>query len=455
MSAINEMIARGVDPIQVQSPVNQLAQIEQIRSAQQTNMLRQEQMAALQREREQLQTLNRLYGEAYNPTTGRVDETKLYSGLAQGGLGSQIPGLQKAELERRKTGFATSKEQSEAILKRLDVKRTQLDGVSTPDAYVNWALSSFDDPLLGPTLREIGSTPEKVMERINQAAQQPNALQNLIEESKLGSDKFAQLVKDRAGQQITVRGQDIQAGTTQRGQDIQAGTTQRGQDIQAGTTRRGQDITAETTRRAQDITDRRERDLTLAENQAAAKARGKVIAENKVEAERALPGAIATAEQTDALIDDMIGDARVSKDGKKWEVPEGKRAPAPGFESYVGMTLMPFARFAEGSPAASFERRQLQIEGKTFLEAFESLRGGGAITEVEGAKGQQAISRMNKAQSEVEYVKAARELQEVVRKGVERARTKAGVAPGGGGTAGSASNPRLLSDDELRRQLGL
>jgi hypothetical protein len=455
MSAINEMIARGVDPIQVQSPVNQLAQIEQIRSAQQTNMLRQEQMAALQREREQLQTLNRLYGEAYNPTTGRVDETKLYSGLAQGGLGSQIPGLQKAELERRKTGFATSKEQSEAILKRLDFKRTQLEGVTTPDAYVNWALSGFDDPVLGPALREAGSSPEKVMERINQAAQQPNALQNLIEESKLGSDKFAQLVKDRAGQQITVRGQNLQAGTTRRGQNIQAGTTRRGQDIQAGTTQRGQDITAETTRRGQDITEQRERDLTLAENQAAAKARGKKLAENKVEAERALPGAIATAEQTLTLIDEMIGDARVSKDGKKWEVPEGKRAPAPGFESYVGMTLMPFARFAEGSPAASYERRQLQIEGKTFLEAFESLRGGGAITEVEGAKGQQAISRMNKAQSEVEYVKAARELQEVVRKGVERARTKAGVAPGGGGTAGSASNPRLLSDDELRRQLGL
>jgi hypothetical protein len=58
------------------------------------------------------------------------------------------------------------------------------------------------------------------MERINQAAQQPNALQNLIEESKLGSDKFAQLVKDRAGQLITVRGQDKQAETTRRGQNI-------------------------------------------------------------------------------------------------------------------------------------------------------------------------------------------------------------------------------------------
>jgi hypothetical protein len=314
----------------------------------------------------------------------------------------------------------------------LTFKRTQLVGVTTPAEYVNWALSSFDDPVLGRALRADGSSPEKVMERINQVAQQPNALQNLIEESKLGSDEYARLVKDRAGQQITVRGQNIQAQTTRRGQNIQAQTTRRGQDI----------------------TEQRERDLTLAENQAAAKARGKVIAENKVEAERALPGAIATAEQTLTLIDEMIGDARVSKDGKKWEVPEGKRAPAPGFESYVGMTLMPFARFAEGSPAASFERRQLQIEGKTFLEAFESLRGGGAITEVEGAKGQQAISRMNKAQSEVEYVKAARELQEVVRKGVERARTKAGVAPGGG-AAGGASNPRLLSDDELRRQLGL
>jgi hypothetical protein len=429
MNGLNQMIARGVDPIQVQSPVNQLAQIEQIRSAQQTNMLRQEQMAALQREREQLQTLNRLYGEAYNPTTGRVDETKLYSGLAQGGLGSQIPGLQKAELERRKTGFATSKEESEAILKRLDFKRTQLEGVTTPDAYVNWALSSFDDPLLGPTLREIGSTPEKVMERINQAAQQPNALQNLIEESKLGSDKFAQLVKDRAGQQITVRGQNMQAETTRRGQNMQAETSRRGQNMQAETSRRGQDIN-----------EQRERDLTLAENQAAAKARGKVIAENKVEAERALPGAIATAEQTLTLIDEMIGDARVSKDGKEWEVPKGGRDPAEGFTDYVGLGF-PGERFLEGSDAASYERRQLQIEGKTFLEAFESLRGGGAITEVEGAKGQQAISRMNKAQSEVEYVKAARELQEVVRKGVERARTKAGVAPGGGGTAGGASNP--------------
>jgi hypothetical protein len=462
MNGLNQMIARGVDPIQVQSPVNQLAQIEQIRSAQQTNMLRQEQMAALQREREQLQTLNRLYGEAYNPTTRRVDETKLYSGLAQGGLGSQIPGLQKAELEREKTRFATSKEQSEAILKRLDVKRTQLDGVSTADAYVNWALSSFDDPLLGPTLREIGSTPEKVMERINQAAQQPNALQNLIEESKLGSDKFAQLVKDRAGQQITVRGQDIQAGTTRRGQDIQAGTTQRGQDItvrgqdiQAGTTRRGQDITAETTRRGQDITEQRERDLTFQQNLAAAKATGIELSKNKVEAQAALPKAIRTAEDAIAVMDLAIGDAKVEKG--RVVIPKDGRRPAPGFEGYVGAGI-PGMRFLEGSDEASYERIQKQLEGQAFLSAFESLRGGGAIANAEGQQATAALFRANKAQSEVEYIKAIREAQYHARRAVEAARKKAdiGEAPPAAPAAGAgAMNPATMSDDELRRQLGL
>jgi hypothetical protein len=432
MNGLNQMIAQGGRPIQIESPLNQMAQFEQIRGTQQANMLRQQQMADIQRQRQQLETVNRLYGEAFDPATGRIDETRLYSGLAQGGFGSQIPGLQKAELERRKAGFATSKEESEAVLKRLEFKRTQLEGISTPDEYVQWALSGFDDPVLGPALRQAGSSPEKVMARINQAAQQPNALQNLIEESKLGSDKFASLVKERAGQAITVRGQNIQAQTTRRGQDIQAQTTRRGQDI----------------------TERRERDLALAENMAAAKARGKVIAENKVVAEQALPGALATAEQTLTLIDEMIGDAKVEKG--RIVIPKGGRRPAPGFEDYVGLG-MPGLRFLEGSDAASYERRQLQIEGKTFLEAFESLKGGGAITEIEGAKATQAISRMNKAQSEVEYIKAARELQEVVRKGVERARKEAGVAAGGGGAAGGAGdmNPRLLSDDELRRQLGL
>jgi hypothetical protein len=435
MNGINQMIAQGVRMPQIESPLNQLAQVETIRQAQQTNALRQTQMQEIERERAKTNALNQAYADAFNPQTGSFDQSKLIQNLATSGQGAQAPGVLKGLREAREAELKTEKLGTESVLKRIELSKTQLEGVNDLQGYIDWAMSRFQDPVLGPAITEMGATPDKVMERIQAVGATPGGLSQLIEESKLGSQNFANLVKDRTGQQITMRGQDIQAGTTRRGQDIQA----------------------ETTRRGQDITERRERDLALAENMAAAKARGKVIAENKVAAELALPGALATAEQTLTLIDEMIGDAKVSKDGKEWEVPKGGRKPAPGFESYVGMTLMPFARFAEGSPAAGYERRQLQVEGKTFLEAYESLRGGGAITVIEGAKGEQAISRMNKAQSEVEYIKAARELQEVVRNGVERARKKAGVAAGGGGAAGGAGamNPSLMSNEEILRQLGM
>lgn len=40
-----------------------------------------------------------------------------------------------------------------------------------------------------------------------------------------------------------------------------------------------------------------------------------------------------------------------------------------------------------------------QAKGKVFLEAFNSLRGGGQITEAEGAKATQALARMDRAQT--------------------------------------------------------
>ena len=139
----------------------------------------------------------------------------------------------------------------------------------------------------------------------------------------------------------------------------------------------------------------------------------------------ALPGAIASAKQTINLIDEMVGKELI-KD-KKGNILQQKTEPLKGFNAYVGTTLLPGQRFIEGSDAASFELRQKQIEGKAFLEAFEALKGGGSITEKEGEKGTQAIMRMNKAASKDEYIKAARELQEVLRIGIETKSTKAGV----------------------------
>jgi hypothetical protein len=163
---------------------------------------------------------------------------------------------------------------------------------------------------------------------------------------------------------------------------------------------------------------------------AQAKATGTETGKTGAQAAANLPAAVQTANEAIALIDEMVGKAPVIKDGK---VIEKGTAPHPGFSSYVGATLFPGARFVEGTDAASYELRQKQIEGQAFLEAFRSLKGGGSITEKEGEKATAAITRMNKAASEKEYVTAARELQGILREGVKRAQAKAARGTIGGG----------------------
>ena len=154
---------------------------------------------------------------------------------------------------------------------------------------------------------------------------------------------------------------------------------------------------------------------------AQAKAGGAETGKSAAKAAADLPGAVESAERGIALIDEMVGDTSINERG---QLVYGKKKPHAGFSSYVGVG-MPGARLIEGGDTESFELRQKQIEGQAFLDAFQTLKGGGQITEKEGEKATAAISRMNKASSEVEYIKAARELQDVLRSGVKKAKEKA------------------------------
>jgi hypothetical protein len=174
-----------------------------------------------------------------------------------------------------------------------------------------------------------------------------------------------------------------------------------------------------------------------------AEAGGQVTGKDVAEARIELPKVEDTSEMGLRLIDELVG----SQDGKT------KRHP--GFESYVGFTLMPGMRFVEGSKEADFEKRLKQITGGSFLEAFSSLRGSGAITELEGQRATEAINRMDKATSEKEFIRAARDVQQVIRKGVERAkfRAKTGAvpAPAQGGSLTPQEEAELQS---LRKKYG-
>lgn len=160
-----------------------------------------------------------------------------------------------------------------------------------------------------------------------------------------------------------------------------------------------------------------EMDPAFQAQKAASVAAGKQQALNSVEAKKALPGVIDKANESINLIDNLIGN-------KDKNIPEhpGLRISVGG-SSPIGSAT---AFVHRGSDAADFARRMEQIGGQQFLQAFESLKGGGAITEVEGQKATQAISRMNTASSEPEFIKAAEEFREVINKGLIRAKSAAG-----------------------------
>lgn len=169
---------------------------------------------------------------------------------------------------------------------------------------------------------------------------------------------------------------------------------------------------------------------------------------------QAKPGSItndpkALADQAQSgidIIDQMIGN---EKAGIK---------PHPGFTSAVGqkgasslfgLRKEPFA----GTDAADFMSLYNQVGGQAFLDARQRLKGGGAITDFEGQKAQQAITRMQTSQSESEFKKAAEEYRGILQAAKDRADRMAASAPGGqsgaGGMGNSGGPPQISTDAEF------
>lgn len=87
---------------------------------------------------------------------------------------------------------------------------------------------------------------------------------------------------------------------------------------------------------------------------------------------------------------------------------------------------------SRSSDQVDFQSLVDQTQGQSFLQAFQMLKGAGQITEVEGQKATQAISRLgNQRLGDADYLRAITDLEEVIQVGLARARQQA--AMGGGG----------------------
>ena len=102
-------------------------------------------------------------------------------------------------------------------------------------------------------------------------------------------------------------------------------------------------------------------------------------------------------------IDNLLGDAALDQ--------------ALGIE---GIFRKPLADLGLDPDTKRVRTKVEQLQGGVFPQAFESLKGGGQITELEGKKAEQAMARLNTVQDPVAFREAVNELRIITENGIRR-----------------------------------
>jgi hypothetical protein len=119
----------------------------------------------------------------------------------------------------------------------------------------------------------------------------------------------------------------------------------------------------------------------------------------------------------------------------------------PGFSGSVGaknqaylfgLKSQPFA----GTKEADFLPLLEQLEGGAFLQAFQSLKGGGPITDLEGQKATQALVRAQRSQSEEGFKKSLNDFRQVLDNAEKRLGAGEGAQPQAAASSAAPATPQ-------------
>lgn len=410
---IDASIPLQLKPIQLDNPMQQAGNMLALQGGIQKNALAAMQMGELQRKIADTQKLRGIVASS--------SEEDLPSALRKGGFLNEA-----LETEGKRAAV------------RANLSKAQLQEAQLADQYFGVIGQAFAPLSQNPNttgddvvntlagLVKVGALPEKYAMNIAEAANKntlsiPDFVKNLVVGSSKGRDALKMYLPDTVDAGGSLVDKNPMSPTFK--QPVVTKTVTPDAKLRDETTKSEGELGRATTIRGQNLVDSRMRqqlDPTIQETVAEAKERGKSRGESQVKAEISLPSIESAASSALENIDTMIG-----KRDKNGGLMKGSK-PHPGFESVVGATYMPGARFVPGTNAADFQARLDQLKGGAFLQAFESLKGGGQITEVEGKKATDAITRMSTAQSEKEFVTAAREFKAVIENGLQKARSQAG-----------------------------
>lgn len=140
---------------------------------------------------------------------------------------------------------------------------------------------------------------------------------------------------------------------------------------------------------------------------AAAETAARAVTERQQEAIGALPTVLNSTQQTIGLLDQALA--------------HPGRATATGLSATVDPR-----NYVPGTDASNFQVLLDQIRGQAFLQAFQSLKGAGAITDKEGKAATDAIARLNNAkQGDEAFEQSLRELRTIAENAQQSAIRKA------------------------------
>jgi hypothetical protein len=119
----------------------------------------------------------------------------------------------------------------------------------------------------------------------------------------------------------------------------------------------------------------------------------------------------------------------------------------PGFSGSIGAKNASYLFGAKSQPFAGTKEADFmalleQLKGGAFLQAFQSLKGGGPITDVEGEKATQAIVRAQNSQSEEGFRKSMNEVLDVLTNAEKRLGDGAAAPTQTPGAATAAAAPQ-------------
>lgn len=444
--AVRPELSLNVPTFELPNPLAQMAQVTQIQNALQQQRMGDIQMQNALREQQRKQGLERLMS-GFAPEAKTED---VASALQRGGYFNEAQTLIKSRAELEKERRQAKEAEYKGMISQADLFGRVMGVLkkdSTQEDY-NFALNRLKNILTPEDVAQLGETFDY------------NRVQRFVDMTMSHRDRLEAALKERTTAATETKAEA--AASQARSAEARVGIAREAES----TAQRRLDVE----QRRLDSTERRltneERRLALAEENArlaqdpehqrvmaAARSAGQAAAKSEQAANDVLPKVIDTATAALANIDAMIGSPERKDPVTGKVIPATK--PHPGFTTVVGATMLPGARFVPGTSAADFQARFDQIKGSAFLQAYETLKGGGQITNIEGEKGTAALNRMSIAQSEREFIQAAREFQEVVQKGLERAqaRVKELQSPGqrSGSPRGSAPSGSVPSGGAVLR----